>query len=204
MVLLEDWATFSKDVPGIFGISKNRFESVMALYQAAWQIIYGGRAPFAFADNHCDTAINQLRMAIEIRLRRGFGILAKTNKRGEIVPLALSNLIEAIVRYKSSITFAVPFEHISRLYGWANVYSHGALKQYAWSPIFALQYLRPFLIGGIYNDGVGTGASVDAGIMTDCETVQRVQNDVKEMLGSADFNLVTLDPEQCDLVLKPR
>ncbi|MFX8473960.1 hypothetical protein ABTL69_19360, partial [Acinetobacter baumannii] len=60
----------------------------LALYHSAAQIIHGNLSPFSFLDNHADTAINQIRMAIEMRFRRGFGVIAKldTSKNHEIWP----------------------------------------------------------------------------------------------------------------------
>lgn len=123
--------------------------------------------PLSFADNHSDTAINQLRMAIEIRLLRGFGVAARVTLAGAVVPLALSEILEAIAPRKSDITFGVPFEHIERLYRWSNIYMHSGFKQYTWSQIYGLHYLRPFLLG--------SGTNTYDGIITRSGIVKQVQ-----------------------------
>lgn len=197
-VLIDDWATYKQHLPGFMGVGKNRYEHAVAIYHSALQIIYGNFSPLAFSDNHSDTAINQLRMAIEIRLRRGFGIVAKEDLSGALVPLALSELISAIATYKTSITFDVPFQHVERLYGWANIYMHAGLKQYVWSPIYALHYLRPFILGGKYSGGM----SVNAGIRTKRGVVKQVQAAVEAGIDKTRHKLIVDDPAHCDLILE--
>lgn len=197
LTLIEDWATYSAQVPGITGTGKNRLEEPLALYHSAAQIIHGNLSPFSFLDNHADTAINQIRMAIEMRFRRGFGVIAKLDAKGALVPLALSEIIAAVKDYQADITFLVPLRHIERLYGWANIYMHAGLKQYAWSPIVSLQYLRPFLLGGQHP----RGSSVYAGILTKASTVRQVQAKVESGIDKKRFTLVKIDPDQCDIVL---
>jgi hypothetical protein len=196
LVLLEDWATYKMRVPGIVGIGKNRFEHGLGIYHAALQVIYGNCSPFSFPDNHSDTSINQLRMAIEMRLRRGFGIVAKLNRDDEIVPLALSELIDAIKDYKGDIEFAVPFEHIERLYGWANIYMHSGLKQYTWSPIFALEYLKPFLLKP------KGSANFHAGIIAARNAIRQVQSGVENRIDKTQYKLILEEPSHCDVELR--
>ncbi len=189
LVLIDDWATYTQHVPGVVGVGKNRFETPMALYHSALQLIYGNLRPFAFADNHSDAAINQLRMAIELRLRDGFGIFAKTDKSGDVVPLPLKTIIEAIKIHKTDIDFAVPFEHIERLYGWANIYMHSGLKQYTWSPIVALTYLRAFLLE-------------KAGIAATLGTIRQVQSAAEALIDKSNYELTVADPPPWAVTIK--
>jgi hypothetical protein len=199
IVLIDDWAAFRQHVPGVLGVGKNRFEHAVAIYHSALQVIYGNYSPLAFSDNHSDTSVNQLRMAIEIRLRRAFGIAAKLTLSGDVVPLALSEVFNAVRPCKQVIDFAVPLEHIERLYGWANIYMHSGLKQYVWSPIYALDYLRELLVGGKYAGGF----SVSAGISTTFGIVKQVQSAVEARIDKKRHSLVVVDPQDCDLILKP-
>ncbi|MGM4991281.1 hypothetical protein [Tardiphaga sp. 841_E9_N1_2] len=199
IVLLDDWATFKQGLQGVFGIGKNRLEHATPTYHSALQVIYGNCSPFAFSDNHSDTSVNQLRMAIELRLRRGFGVTAKLNKAGSIVPLALSEIIQVVALHKQNITFAVPFEHIDRIYQWSNIYMHTGLKQYVWSPIFALHYLRPFLLGGKH----AGGTSSNAGIIAAPGVVKQVQSGIENGADKSQFDFVFEDLANCDLILKP-
>ncbi|MCA1373568.1 MULTISPECIES: hypothetical protein [unclassified Bradyrhizobium] len=199
IVLLEDWATFAHAVPGVYGIGKSRLERALPIYHSALQVIYGNFSPLAFSDNHSDTSVNQLRMAIELRIRRGFGVTAKLNKAGSVVPLALSDIIQVVALHKQNITFPMPFEHIERLYQWSNIYMHTGLKQYVWSPIFALHYLRPFLAGGSYQGGTST----DAGIITAYGVVKQIQTGVENGADKTQFDFIFEDPNNCDLILTP-
>ena len=114
------------------------------------------------------------------------------------MPLALSKIIDAIKLHKHAISFSVPLEHIERLYGWANIYMHSGFKQYTWSPIYALAYLRPFLVGGQHL----TGMSVDAGITAPYGVVKQVQSVVESRIGKTRYSLVVDDPSHCDLIVK--
>jgi len=189
LVLLEDWATFKHQIPGVFGIAKARYERPLALFHSALQVIYGKCSPWAFAGNHSDTSINLLRMAIELRIRHCAGILAKTDKSGSIVPLPLSEIIEAIDAHKVAIAFPIPFEHIDRLYNWSNIYMHSGLKQYTWSPIFALTYLRPFLVGS-------------PAVVARYGVIKQVQSMVEARINKQKYSLHVLDPANCDIKLK--
>lgn len=191
LVLLEDWATFKQKVPGLVKIGKNRLEHIHDLFLAARQLIYGNYGPFSAADNHSDTATNQLRMALELRLRRGFGIIAKTDKRGAVAPLSLSTIIEAIGNYRSAIAFSVPFDHIERIYGWANIYMHSGLKQYTWSIIHALNYLSRFLMD-------------QKGIAMTLGTIRQVQSAVEASIDKRTHRLEVTDPREWDVTIKAR
>lgn len=199
LVLVDDWAAFQQKVPGVIGVGKNRFEHSVAIYQSALQVVYGNVSPFSFADNHSDTSINQLRMCIELRIRRGFGVSAKIDLNNAVVPLALSELISVIRPHKHLIDFSVPFEHIERIYGWSNIYMHSGLKQYSWSPIFALFYLRRFLIGGKHAGGTST----NAGIIAHETIVRQVQLDLESGLDKAKYKLELMNTGDCDAILTP-
>lgn len=199
LILIDDWATFKQHLPGLMGVGKNRYEHALAIYHSALQVVYGNCSPLSFSDNHSDTSINQLRMAIEVRLRRGFGIVAKQNLSGALVPLPLSEVIAAIKQHRASIMFSVPFEHVERLYGWANIYMHAGFKQYAWSPVYALHYLRPFILGGAY----AGGTSVHAGVRTKYGVVKQVQASVEALIDKKRHSLWVDDPKDCDIILTP-
>ena len=115
-----------------------------------------------------------------------------------MVPLALSEIINVIAQHKDGITFAVPFEHINRLYQWSNIYMHSGLKQYVWSPIFALHYLRSFLLGGRY----GTGTSVNAGIIAPYGVIKQIQSSIEAGIDQTLYKLIVDDPQDCDLIIQ--
>jgi hypothetical protein len=99
---------------------------------------------------------------------------------------------------EAGITLAVPLKHIERLYGWSNIYVDIGLKHYTWSPIFASQYLRPLLRGGIHSKG----SSSHAGVLIDEATPKQVQPDAANLyeLDGRRFELLSLDPKDCHVV----
>ena len=172
------------------------------MYHSALQNIYGNHSPFAFRDNHSDTAINHLRVAIELRLRRGFGILAKINKNKDVVAFPLSGLLKKVRAFQSEIEFSVPLQHVDRIYCWSNLYMHAGLKLYTWSPMFALQHLTRFLIGGRYGVGPGIKGSAYAGIMTSEQVVKRIQAAFRDEVKSSGAELLCMEPSDCHVVFK--
>ena len=82
VLLFEDWGRHRAGVPGVYGMHKNIAEHMMAFYQGARQTIYGhGSFKLSFIDNHADLATATIRQAIEIRLRRAFGIMGKIKEK---------------------------------------------------------------------------------------------------------------------------
>jgi hypothetical protein len=119
IVLFDDWGNYRAEVPGVYGIGKTVGEHIMAFYQGARQTIYDhGSWGLSFADNHSDTATATIRQAVEIRLRRAFGIMGKIRKSDDSIhPIPLSDLLDAIDAQKTRIQFPVRFENIIRING---------------------------------------------------------------------------------------
>jgi hypothetical protein len=201
-VLLEHWASRVCRVPGVFGIGKNAWEHPVMLYHSALQCIYGNHSPFATRDTYADSAINHLRVAIELRLRCAFGIFALINKDKAVVPFSFSDLLKRVRNVESKVEFAVPLQHVDRIYRWSNLYMHAGLKLYTWSPMFALQYLTRFLVGGRYGVGKGIKGSVYAGIMTSEQVVNSVQAALKDEVKSSGAELLCMEPSDCHVVFK--
>ena len=134
-----------------------------------------------------------LRVAVET------GVLDLSNQT--ILPLNMSTILAAIKLHESKFKLTIPLQHIERIYGWSNIYVHVGLKHFTWSPIFALNYLNPLLRGGDYPGGT----SVHAGIYTDRATLLEIQDEAKSayQLDLTKYELVTISPEQCAVVLKP-
>ncbi len=131
-----------------------------------------GHSPIVFWNNLRATAINHVRVAIELRIRRGFGIMGRLDQNKAVSALMLSRILDALSPFKKHIRFAVPLEHITRIYNWSNLYMHAGLKLYTWSPMFALRYLSEFFAGGRTPSG---GMSVYAGIVISEQTIKDVQ-----------------------------
>lgn len=200
--LLADWATSTQGIPAMYGIGKNPFHDPFQISHAAEQLMYGGSSLFTFSDIACDSATALLRIALETRIRFGFGLLGVRDlASGSIEPLNMSKILEAIKLHESKFVLAVPLQHIERIYGWSNIYVHLGFKSFAWSPIFALGYLNPLLRGGGYPGGI----SVNAGIYIDRATLLEIQAEARSILGLdvTKKELVTIEPDNCDVRLKP-
>jgi hypothetical protein len=200
VVLFEDWGTYRAGVPGIYGIGKSSVEPIMAFYQGARQTIYDhGSWGLSFADNHSDTATATIRQAVEIRLRRAFGITGKIRKSDDSIhPIPLSHLLDAIDAQKTQIQFPVRFENIKRINGWANIYLHSALKLYAWCPPRSLDFLREFLLGKAM---AGHSHHSKAGVMLDQAAFDAVRDDVQQKHAHPDFDLPLPDAAECDVLI---
>jgi hypothetical protein len=200
LVLLADWARCLQGVDGIYGIGKNTLHDFFQISHAADQLMFAGSSLFAFTDNATDSATALLRVAIETRLRFGFGLLGIVDKASQVVtPLNLSKVLAAVKSHESNIRLGIPLAHIERLYGWSNIYVHTGLKHYTWSPIFASRYLIPLLRGGNYPGGTG----VNAGIQINTATLTAVQLEVANIytLDPTKSELLSLEPHQCAVIL---
>ena len=164
----------------------------MAFYQGACQTIYGhGSFNLSFIDNHADLATATIRQAIEIRLRRAFGIMGKVRKSDDSFhPINLSEVLDAIDAHKSGVNFPVRFENIKRINGLANLYLHGGLKLYAWCPPRVLQFLRVFLIGG---PAPGWTQHSHAGVECDPTTFNAIRDLIRHRHEGPDFDLALFD-----------
>lgn len=159
VVLLEHWAARSRHVPGVFGVGKIEVEHMHTFFFGAQQTIYGhGSFGLSFIENHSDIVIGTIRQALEIRLRRAFGIAGRfSDATGALEPVPLSALFEAIRPFEKLIRSEVPFATLRRINGWANMYMHGAIKLPAWTPPRVLTRLKLLLLGEGRKRGDGLG-----------------------------------------------
>ncbi|SAK15415.1 hypothetical protein UA18_01249 [Burkholderia multivorans] len=200
--LLSDWAALTQETPAMYGIGKNSWHDSFQISHAAAQLMFGGSPFFTFADNATDSGTALLRVALETRIRFGFGLLGVLDLSNQtVLPLNMSKILGAIEQHESKFKLAIPLQHIERIYGWSNIYVHVGLKHFTWSPIFALGYLNPLLRGG---DHPG-GTSIHAGIYIDKATLLDIQDEAKRtyQLDPSKYELVTIPPEQCTAILKP-
>jgi hypothetical protein len=148
--LFEDWGTGHANVPGAFNpFSKNEHTYLPNLYSGAKQTIYG-HGTFKLSDSlsYPEIAIASIRQALEIRLRRGFGLVGKVSMRdGSLHPVALSELLEAIDAVREEILLPISFPNLTRIYSWANFIIHSGMRDYAWAAPRVLSYLREFFVG---------------------------------------------------------
>lgn len=199
--LLDDWAATTQEAPMMYGIGKNPLHDSFQISHATQQLMYGGSSFFSFADLATDSGTALLRVALETRIRFGFGLLGVLDRSNKtVLPLNMSTIFEAIKVHEKKVDLLIPMQHVERIYGWSNIYVHVGLKHYTWSPIFALKYLNPLLRGGKYPGGW----SIHAGIQIDKATLLaiRQETEARYRLDQNKYELVTIPPEQCSAILK--
>lgn len=200
LALLSDWAALTQDTPAMYGIVKNNQHDSFQISQAADQLMFGGSRLFSFSDLATDAGTALLRVALETRIRFGFGLLGVMDLSNQsVLPLNMSKILEAIKLHQDHFKLAIPLPHIERIYGWSNIYVHIGLKHFTWSPIFAHKYLNPLLRGGSYPGG----SSVYAGICIDEKTIVDIQHEAGCIYGldATKYELITIPPAQCSVIL---
>jgi len=197
--LLEEWASAKEGITGVFGIYKNRHHHPLQISHAVEQLYFGGSRFMTTPDNASESSIAVLRVALETRLRWGFGVLGRLRKSdGAFQPLGMASLFEAIKSHQASITLDVPAANLSRIYKWTNTYMHAGIKDYIWLPHFAAQYLNGFLRGG----SQAGGFNANAGIITDRATILALQGEIESAMDLTKVKLLKCSPEDCDAVLR--
>jgi hypothetical protein len=209
VLLFEHWGSYRAGVPGVFGIGKNEFTHLVNLYHGARQTIYGhGSFGLSFSDNHSELAVATIRQAVEIRLRRAFGLIGKTSVHdGSFHPVALSELLEVVAAMNADVRTPIPFHNVVRINSWANLLMHSGVRHYAWTPPRVLEYLRPLLVGGdTTSNGIRT---VDSGVRLTRTSFDAIRAAVKANIGSFTppqtgprFQADLADTSECDVVLE--
>jgi hypothetical protein len=206
VALFEDWGARSAGVRGAFGAYKGEAQHLVGYFHGARQIVYGhGSFGLSFIENHADLAVGTIRQAVEIRLRRAFGLIGKASTSdGSFHPVALSELLEVVMDKRAVVTTPVPFENVVRVNSWANLFMHSGMKHYSWSAPRVLEYLRPLLLGGALVNGVWTmksGVQVTRAAFDDVrdEVKSRIEAFAPPRTGPA-FTALMADAAVCDVV----
>lgn len=178
-----------KDNSQLYGEGKNPLQHAMGYWQFIRQIIFGQQSFHSFIDRELDMSIGMIRMAVEVRLRRGFGILGKIKKEDSSVhPLPVESLLECMKQFQNDINMPIPVHLLIRIYGWSNIFVHGGIKDYTWLPIKIWLYLKDFLIGFKTN-----GSNVNNGIRLNENTLKDIQNCIKSKINQDIYELWTID-----------
>lgn len=195
LVLLRETASLHSGLDES-GLHKNPVTQLREFYVTARYLIYG-----AFAvGHHSDVSISVIRQALEIRLRRAFGVIAKVDSSGTQHPIPLSEIITVLERFSNRLDMTIPLCSLKRINGWANMYLHSGFKEYAWAAPRVLEYLSTFLLGG--RPAPGYLATVNGGVITDKETFRQIREQLQQRY-EPDFQLLAHAQEHCDLVITP-
>ena len=183
--LFQEWGTYISEPPISFGIGKNLLTHPVGFFHGAFQIIYGhGTFGLSFADNHSELAMATIRQAVEIRIRRAFGVVGRERVNdGTIQPVALSTIIDVMAEHADQVDLAVPIEHVRRVNHWANLHMHSGMRHYSWVPPRVLSYLRPLLVGREESNG---GWSVDNGIRLSRGTFEAIRETLRNKMEASE------------------
>lgn len=209
IVLFAHWGAHCAEAPRNYGIGKNEMTHLVQLFHGTRQIIYGhGSFGLSFVENHSDIAVGTIRQAVELRLRRAFGLLGK-EVDGTFHPVPLLELLNAIDPVATQIRTPIPFPDIKRVNAWANLFLHYGVKSYAWVPPRVLDYTRPFLIGG---DKAGGSWTVDSGVVSPRSVFDAVRGTLTAKVEGPDRDapgqpsnkaiLLLLEADACDIVFE--
>ncbi len=172
-VMLEDAASQVAEVGGYYGSWRRKHDLPLEVIMAAEQVTYGTYSGLAFFDRAPYVPVAILRTAIELRLRHAFCVYSMTDtaKPGEIIPIDLSKLMDAILNVEPEIMFAVNIHDVWKIYRWCNFYLHKGVRDYPWVPGFLLRYVRPLFVGP---------NNIDGGIRMNRQTWHAVRNSLRE------------------------
>src|SRR5690606_19063193 len=136
--LLEDAARDVTGVPGYFSAWRSKSDDPFEVFKGAEQIIYGTFSGLTHVDRAPYTPVAVLRTAIELRLRRAFGVSSflDPNKPEELIPIDLSKLFDVIQIHQKEIQFSVDMHDVWKIYRWSNFYLHGGNRDFPWVPGF--------------------------------------------------------------------
>jgi hypothetical protein len=165
------------------------------LYSTARFIIYGSFAH----NNNPDVSISIIRQALEIRIRRAFGINYKIDQSGNKIPISLSEIIAAMEPYKDDIEMKIDFFSLKKINSWANAYLHSGVKRFIWMPSRILNHISGFILGG--DHAPGFHITINSGIVMRRDTFISIKEKIKENIGDK-YQLEDEDMNKCDIVLE--
>ena len=205
--LFQEWGMYISEPPVSFGIEKNFLTHPVGFFHGAFQIIYGhGTFGLSFADNHSELATATIRQAVEIRLRRAFGVVGRERANdGTIQPVALSTVIDVMKEHSDKLDLAVPIEHVRRVNHWASLHMHSGMRHYSWVPPRVLSYLRPLLVGRDESNG---GWSVNSGIRLSREALEAIRETLRNRMEASEsedagssFKAILCEEQYCAVAL---
>jgi hypothetical protein len=193
VLLLQDYKVLVKNEQITPSIGKSPYQSDFTLYQLLPQVIFGQVSFHAFIEREPNVSIALIRQVIELKMRHGFGVLGIYDTvKDSFEPLPLSQLFDEINKHKANITFAIPFENVIRINGWANIFMHTGLKDYTWTLVYVYRYLHEFIKG----KEVAGKWSVNSGIRLQQVTLDNIITSLESTIKgySANLELLRVQP----------
>lgn len=150
-VCVNEYFTKIKNEQRPFQTWPSDIQRTESLYHACNQIVYGQVSYNSYSDIDGRSAIILIRALIELRLRRGVAVYAVIDQdKNRVIPVGMRKLLSVYRRFvrDEKIKLAIPFSDVVRIYCWSTMYLHsGVGRIYTWLPIFALDYLKPLILG---------------------------------------------------------
>ena len=208
VVLFRDWEDRRANVPGVFGAGRSESTHLVNFYHGARQTIYShGSFGLSMGDNHSELAVATIRQAVEIRLRRAFGLIGKESvSDGAFHPVPISELLAVLSNHATEVKTPIPLYNLVRINSWANLLLHSGMRDYVWTQPRVLDYLRPLLVGG---ETVNDIRTVNSGIRLTRSSFDTIQQTLKSCIervtepgSSSRFRAVLLGAPECDVVFE--
>lgn len=147
-VLLEAAGAIRLDLPGAYGAYSAGSDHTFPVFKAAEQMIYGRYSGLTHTDRAPFAPVPILRTALELRIRRAFGIQSFLNPNNYATkPIQVGDLFDVILQFERQIDASVDLHDVRRVYKWSNPYLHAGRRDFVWTAGFALQFLRPLFVG---------------------------------------------------------
>lgn len=169
----------------------------LRLHNVLRQTLYGHYSYHSFSDLEISESVAVIRQMIELRIRRAFGIIAYSDKDGDIHPLNMSFIFPVLKKHINDIEFSVDLNCVERIYCWGNLYMHSGIEDWSWLPYFLEDYLKPLTLGVQHSDGAW---DCNNGIVVSSIVISKIQQEIKNLKNDSgiDFDVITCDP-QCEV-----
>jgi len=125
-------------------IHKNPWMSDETIYHSSMQNIFGQSTFHAYRIPEPMNSIANLRVGIELKLRKLFGASAICKKSdGSLYPIKVTTILDFLKKHEKNIDFPIPISNLIRINNWSNIFIHSGKKDFVWIPVFVHHYLNP-------------------------------------------------------------
>jgi hypothetical protein len=201
IVMLERAGAIRLDLPGAYDVYRINHDRTFEVFKAAEQMIYGRYSRLTHTDRAAFAPVSVLRTAIELRMRRAFGVQSYHDPRNDgAQPIQLSKLFEVIFSFERQIHASVDLHDVNRVYKWSNPYLHAGRRDYVWVAGFGLQFLRPLFFGPKQLRS-RSGWSMNGGLEMPAEVWTRVRRHFEKHAKRKGWLLNNAHPDEAECVL---
>lgn len=113
----------------------------MAMHNLLRQSIYGRHSFMSFTEYEPGMSAAIIRQIIEVKIRKGLGVVAYINENGAIEPIPMSAIFAELKNYPN-IKINPDKTCIKKIYTWSNFYVHSGMSDWVWVFLELEDYLR--------------------------------------------------------------